>query len=60
MKNSTILATIAMLAIGAITAHTMRSAVATVESPMLAQTISPLDLMQNARGLPMDVNNNAI
>jgi hypothetical protein len=60
MKNSTILATIAMLVLGVITAHTMRSAVATIESPMFAQTISPFDLMQNARGLPVDLNDNAI
>jgi hypothetical protein len=60
MKNSVILATVAMLALGGIAAHTTKSAVATVEPQMLAQTITPYSMMQNARGLPVDVNNNAI
>jgi hypothetical protein len=34
--------------------------VATVETDALAQTISPFDMMQNARGLPVQARINAI
>jgi hypothetical protein len=38
----------------------MRTAVATVEPDALARTISPFDMMQNARGLPVQAHINAI
>jgi hypothetical protein len=60
MKNSVIITTVTMLALGVIAVQATRTAVATVEPQMLAQTIMPFSMMQNARGLPVDVNDNAI
>ena len=60
MKNSVILGIVATLALGVIANQTMRSAVATIEPQALAWTISPLDMMQNTRALPVDAHINAI
>jgi len=60
MKNSVILGIVATLALGVIATQTMRTAVATIEPQALALTISPLDMMQNARGLRVDAHINAI
>jgi hypothetical protein len=60
MKNSVILAAVSMLALGVIAVQSTKTAVATVEPQMVAQTITPFGMMQNARGLPVDVNDNAI
>jgi hypothetical protein len=60
MKNSAILGIIATLALGVIATQAMRSGAATIEPQALAQTISPLDMMQNVRGLPVDARINAI
>ena len=59
MKHPVIIATVTMLALGVIAAQNMRSADATVESLALAQTISPFEMMQRARGLPIQVTENA-
>jgi hypothetical protein len=60
MKNSVIVAIVTTLALGVIATQPMRTAVATVEPDALARTISPLDMMQNARGLPVQAHINAI
>jgi hypothetical protein len=60
MKNSVILSIVAMLALGVVAARTTRTAVATIEPQVLAATISPFDMMQNARGLRVDAYSNAI
>ena len=60
MKNSVIVAIVTTLALGVIATQPMRTAVATVEPQTLAQAISPFDMMQNARGLPVQAHINAI
>jgi len=60
MKNSVILGIVATLALGVIATQTMRTAVTTIEPQALALTISPFDMMQNARGLRVDAYSNAI
>jgi hypothetical protein len=60
MKNSVIVAIVTTLALGVIATQPMRTAVATVEPDALAQAISPFDMMQNARGLPVQAHINAI
>jgi hypothetical protein len=60
MKNSVIVAVVTTLALGVIATQPMRIAVATVEPDALAQAISPFDMMQNARGLPVQAHINAI
>jgi hypothetical protein len=60
MKNSVIVAIVTTLALGAIATQPMRTAVATVEPHTLAQAISPFDMMQKARGLPVQAHINAI
>ena len=60
MKNSVIVAIVTTLALGVIATQPMRTAVATVEPDALARTTSPFDMMQNARGLPVQARINAI
>ena len=60
MKNSVIVAIVTTLALGVIATQPMRTAVATVEPDALARTTSPFDMMQNARGLPVQAHINAI
>jgi hypothetical protein len=60
MKNSVIVAIVTTLALGVIATQPMRTAVATIEPQALAQAISPFDMMQNARGLPVQAHINAI
>jgi len=60
MKNSVILGICATLVLGVIATQTMRTAVATIEPQVAALTISPFDMMQNARGLRVDAHINAI
>jgi hypothetical protein len=44
-----------MVAFGAIAAQTMRGSAVSAEPQPFAQTISPFERMQNARGLPVQV-----
>jgi hypothetical protein len=60
MKNSVILSIVATLALGVIATQAMRTALATLEPQAVAWTISPLDMMKNARALPVDAYVNAI
>jgi hypothetical protein len=60
MKNSLIVAIVTTLALGVIATQPMRIAVATVEPDAFAPAISPFDMMQNARGLPVQAHINAI
>jgi hypothetical protein len=60
MKNSLIVAIVTTLALGVIVTQPMRIAVATVEPDAFAPAISPFDMMQNARGLPVQAHINAI
>ena len=60
MKNSILVAIVTTLALGVIATQPMRIAVATVEPQTLVQAISPFDMMQNARGLPVQAHINAI
>jgi hypothetical protein len=60
MKNSLIVAIVTTLALGVIATQPMRTAVATVDPDALTQAISPFDMMQNARGLPVQAHINAI
>ena len=60
MKNSIIVAIVTTLALGVIATQPMRIAVATVEPQTLVQALSPFDMMQTARGLPVHAHINAI
>ena len=60
MKNSMILGIVATLALGAIATQTMWTAAVTIEPQALAATMSPFDMMRNARGLPVAAYSNAI
>jgi hypothetical protein len=54
-----ILIAIAMLVLGAIAVQSDSAALAPIESYMFVQ-ISPFEMTQNARGLPVEVSDNAI
>ncbi|HEY2134409.1 MAG TPA: hypothetical protein VGH49_00885 [Xanthobacteraceae bacterium] len=60
MRKPVILAAIATLALGVVAAQTMSAVVVPIATEMLAQTISPFEMMQDARGLPVEVNDYAI
>jgi hypothetical protein len=50
---------IAMLALGVIAVQSNSAALVPIESHMFVQ-ILPFDMMRNARGLPVEVSDNAI
>jgi hypothetical protein len=55
-----ILGVVATLALGGIATQTMWTAAVTIEPQALAATMSPFDMMRNARGLPVAAYSNAI
>jgi hypothetical protein len=58
--KSAILSVIAMMALGVIGAQTISGALAPIEPEAAVQTISPMQMMEHARGLRLEAGNNAI
>jgi hypothetical protein len=60
MQMHSVFAAMVMLVVGAIAFQSMRADAVTSASQALTQTISPIELMQNARDLPVEQIDNAI